>query len=205
MSGRVIAVEGLDGCGKSTLIGALAEALGAHRLSTPGARLRGVRADFDAELSPCPLARGLGYLATVAAAGRRARALAIDGQDVLIDRYAASTLAYAPPQVARRLGPVLADLEPVDLTLYLELDEPTRAARLTARPGTTAEDRATLDPAANAALRAAYARHLAHRVHGALLPLQAAAPPAALLAEALHRLRAAPAARPRRRAPARAA
>lgn len=185
MTGRVIAVEGLDGAGKSTLLDGLCRALGAARLSTPGEALRAVRGAFDAELGASPLARALGYLGTVAAAGARARALADQGQDVLIDRYAASTLAYAPPEVADVVAPLLAHLPPVDLTLWLELDDAARARRLVARAGSTADDRATLDPARSAALRAAYDRYLAHPVHGPRARVDAGAAPDAVLAAAL--------------------
>jgi dTMP kinase len=97
--GRLIALEGIDGCGKSTQARALAEAIGATLTFEPGAtpvgaRLRQLLLAPDAP-PPSPRAEAL----LMAADRAEHVALVLDpalaaGTWVVSDRYAASTIAY---------------------------------------------------------------------------------------------------------------
>lgn len=146
MRGRLIVVEGADGVGKTTLSRALAEALGARWMTTPGAPIRRVRADFDAAFSACASARSLAYGATVIAAGAEARQAMEDGLDVVFDRYWLSTVVYAPPGLWPALEQLSGLAPPADHTLYLAVSEPIRRARLQARADLSAADLQTLEP-----------------------------------------------------------
>ena len=97
--GRLIALEGIDGCGKSTQAEALAAALGARLTHEPGATplgalLRRLLLDPD---SPAPSPRA----ETLLMAADRAEHVAQEiepalasGQWVVTDRYSGSTIAY---------------------------------------------------------------------------------------------------------------
>jgi dTMP kinase len=99
LRGRLIALEGIDGCGKSTQARALAEALGARLTFEPGAtpvgaRLRQLLLAPDA---PPPSTR---TEALLMAADRAEHVILVlepalaAGEWVVSDRYAASTIAY---------------------------------------------------------------------------------------------------------------
>lgn len=153
-----IALEGMDGTGKSTLARALAEALDARLLRTPADELAHARPDIDAALAPSAVATQLFYAATVALASDQARRLMADGRSVVMDRYWASTLAYAQCRSDQvELDGVARTLLTPDLTVYLTADDRVRARRM-ARRGMSVADRASL--AQRAALRAAYERAL---------------------------------------------
>ena len=97
--GRLIALEGIDGCGKSTQARALADALGARLTFEPGAtplgaRLRQLLLAPDAP-SPSPRAEALLMAADRAEHVARILEPALAaGEWVVSDRYAASTIAY---------------------------------------------------------------------------------------------------------------
>ena len=98
-AGRLIAIEGIDGCGKSTQARVLAEALGAVLTHEPGATplgrsLRALLLDPDGE-APSERAEALLMAADRAqhVAGIIRPALQA-GRWVVTDRYSASTLAY---------------------------------------------------------------------------------------------------------------
>lgn len=146
MSGFV-AIEGLDGVGKSTVVQLLAEGFSGHAMSTPGPALRDSRQAVLQVFAEDELAKALFYTASVSSQGRQARSRAERGEWVFMDRYWASTLAYA------KARGVTADLEALngsviqpDLTVLLLLDESERQSRLQVR-GATVEDMETLDPA----------------------------------------------------------
>jgi len=97
--GRLIALEGIDGCGKSTQARALADALGARLTHEPGATAVGalLRELLLAPDSPSPSPRAEALL--MAADRAEHVALVIEpalaaGHWVVSDRYSASTIAY---------------------------------------------------------------------------------------------------------------
>jgi dTMP kinase len=97
--GRLIALEGIDGCGKSTQAAAVAEALGARLTFEPGATPVGaaLRELLLAPDAPPPSARAEALLMAADRAEHVARVLApaLDaGEWVVSDRYAGSTIAY---------------------------------------------------------------------------------------------------------------
>jgi len=138
--GRLIAVEGIDGCGKSTQARRLAAALGAERTAEPGATALGAQLRtllLHAELPPTS-ARAEALLMAAD------RAQHVDevvgpwlaaGRWVVTERFSGSTLAYQG--YGRGLG--LAELRPLvawaaggldpDLTVVLDVAVDLAAAR----------------------------------------------------------------------------
>ncbi len=141
-----IVLEALDGVGKTTLAKNLAEHHGYTFLTTPGKLLQPLRGDIIKGLGESQTARSLFYAATVQAEGERAASLCQQGQSVVMDRYSASTIAYAKARgVTADLESALSQVVKPDLTILLTLDEQERQQRLHQR-GTTAEDLETLQP-----------------------------------------------------------
>lgn len=141
----VVAVEGLDGSGKSTLVTTLAEALGGHACATPSASLMAVRPAMDK--------RG----------GAVARAFYMISNYVLqyeilqhphrhaifvVDRWFSSTCAYSIAWKNTAGGPEAIDALPVELfkwpkdlippqvQLLLHVDEEVRRSRVQSRAAT---------------------------------------------------------------------
>jgi dTMP kinase len=99
--GRLITVEGIDGAGKTTVVGALADALRKRDvvvLREPGGvelseRIRALVKDPELDVSP--RAEALLYAAARAQLGaERLEPLLADGRWVLLDRFVDSSLAY---------------------------------------------------------------------------------------------------------------
>jgi dTMP kinase len=141
--GRLIALEGIDGCGKSTQALALADALGARLTHEPGATAVGalLRKLLLAPDSPSPSPRAEALL--MAADRAEHVALMIEpalaaGHWVVSDRYSASTIAYQG--YGRGLDPVgLAELVTwaaaglaADLSVLVDVTVEVAAARLAA-------------------------------------------------------------------------
>ena len=147
--GRLITVEGIDGSGKSTLVGTLVEALEnsfglvVKALREPGGvevseRIRSILKDPELQIGS--RAEALLYAAARAELIEQAvKPLLAEGTWVLLDRYVDSSLAYQG--VARGLG--VADVAAInafatggvvpDRTLLLELDPAQARARSEAR------------------------------------------------------------------------
>lgn len=97
--GRLIALEGIDGCGKSTQAGILAGALGAELTHEPGATtlgraLRALLLDPD---GPAPVPRAEALLVAADRAQHveeTVRPALAAGRWVVTDRFSGSTLAY---------------------------------------------------------------------------------------------------------------
>src|ERR1700689_5219077 len=141
--GRLIALEGIDGCGKSTQARALAEALGARLTFEPGAtpvgaRLRQLLLAPDA---PPPSSRAEALLMTADRAEHVALVLEpalAAGHWVVTDRYAASTIAYQgygqglDPAGLDALVRWATDGVAADLSILVDVDVEVAAARLAA-------------------------------------------------------------------------
>jgi dTMP kinase len=144
--GGFIAVEGLDGVGKSTVVQQLAGCFSGHAMSTPGAALRECRQAVLHAFAEDELAKALFYTASVSSQGRQARKKAERGEWVFMDRYWASTFAYAKARgVTAEIETLSLSLIQPDLTVLLLLNESERQRRLHAR-GATVEDMETLNP-----------------------------------------------------------
>ncbi|OPX55941.1 dTMP kinase [Oceanospirillum multiglobuliferum] len=142
-----IVLEGLDGVGKSTLARRFAQQYGYQLMTTPGSELLPIRADIIHGLGSSETAKALFYAATVQAEGEKVQGLIQSGQSVLMDRYRASTIAYANERgVTLDLSFVLSRAYQPHLSILLTLDESERQLRLQKR-GATAEDIETLNPA----------------------------------------------------------
>lgn len=146
-NGYFVAIESLDGVGKSTLVTNLERTLGAVLMATPGSLLRPHMSELLAPIIDDQLARAILYASMVLREGQLARASAAAGKLVVMDRYWLSTISYAR---ARGMAIDLSDLEATvprpDLTLLLTLDEDERVRRLDRRGNATAADVETLEP-----------------------------------------------------------
>jgi dTMP kinase len=139
--GRLLALEGIDGCGKSTQARALSSALGARLTHEPGgtplgATLRQVLLSADAP------AVSLRAEALLMAADRAEHvALVVEpalaaGEWVVSDRFSGSTLAYqgygrglAPAELTELVTWATAGLAP-DLSILVDVTVEEAAARL---------------------------------------------------------------------------
>jgi dTMP kinase len=143
--GRLIALEGIDGCGKSTQARLLATALGADLTFEPGASGLG-RVLRPLLLDPEGPARGRRAEALLMAADRAQHveeliAPAIDaGRWVVTDRYAGSTLAYQgygrglePAALASVVEWAMAGY-PADLSVLVDVDPAEARHRLSGTP-----------------------------------------------------------------------
>lgn len=157
-----IAVEGLDGTGKTTLAQHLAQHLDAPLLRTPDASFKLIRSTLDEGLLASPRAHTMMYAAMVQLASDKARMLSGAGRHVVIDRYWSSTVAYDSVFRRSRLpfGTLSRSLLRPDLTIFLEAPLAVREARIFSRGEATAEDRRGLDARKDARLCAAYGRAL---------------------------------------------
>jgi len=199
--GRLITIEGLDGAGKSTLAGALAEAIASsghdvELLREPGGvelseRIRALVKDPGLEVSA--RAEALLYAAARAElVHERMLPLLDDGRFVLLDRYVDSSLAYQG--AARGLGVeqvrainrfATGGVEP-DRTLLLRIDPALGRARLGDRG--EQPDRLELEDAAFFVRIAAAYDELAAAEPQRIRVLDASFTPATVLSDALEAL-----------------
>lgn len=150
-TGRLVAFEGIDGCGKSTQARLLAEKLGARLTHEPGdtalgQALRrivlGEAGNDDADhFQPVPRAEALLLAADKAQHVSEVVRPALDaGHWVVTDRFVASTLAYqgyGQGLSAAVLGPLLdwaVDGVIPDVTVLVDVPLPVARARLTTSP-----------------------------------------------------------------------
>lgn len=141
---KFIAIEGLDGVGKSTLARGLAEKLEGKYMNTPGTALTECRAVIMDAMGDDQLGRALFYASTVSAQGRRALAEVNDGFTVIMDRYWPSTVAYAKARgVEVDLDMLTPGFVTPDLVVLITLNEQVRRSRLIQRY-MTPEDQETL-------------------------------------------------------------
>jgi dTMP kinase len=192
--GRLITIEGLDGAGKTTLCEGLVAALpDARLLREPGGvelseRIRTLVKDPALEVDP--RAEALLYAAARAQlVATLIRPLLDDGATVLLDRFIDSSLAYQGAGRALGVHAVRAindfgtgGLVP-DVTLLLRLDPAAGRARQAWRG--EAPDRLELEHAAFFEKVARAYDELAATEPQRFRVLDASAPPAAVLADAL--------------------
>lgn len=152
--GRLIALEGIDGCGKTTQATALAASLGATLTREPGATHIGARLrelllaapGDEAAAPPAPVPSPRTEALLMVADRAEHVALVIEpalsaGQWVVTDRFSGSTLAYQG--YGRGLDPAtLAELVEwatgglgADLSVLVDVPVAVAAARLAAGPG----------------------------------------------------------------------
>ena len=147
--GRLLALEGIDGCGKSTQARALADTLGARLTREPGAtelgvRLRELLLDPGAP-APAPRAEALLMAADRAEHVARVIGPALEaGEWVVSDRFAGSTVAYQgygrgldPTALLALVGWATGGLA-ADLSILVDVPVEVAAARLAAGAGGTA-------------------------------------------------------------------
>jgi dTMP kinase len=144
--GRLVALEGIDGCGKSTQAGALAVALGARLTHEPGATPLGVslRALLLAP-DTVPLSPRAEALLMVADRAEHV-ALVVEpalaaGEWVVTDRYAGSTVAYQgygrglPVAELAQLSAWASGGVAADLSVLVDVPVEEAATRLADGPG----------------------------------------------------------------------
>jgi dTMP kinase len=174
--GRLIALEGIDGCGKSTQANAVAAALGAQLTHEPGATplgalLRRLLLDPD---SPPPTARAETLLMAADRAEHVAQVIEpalASGAWVVTDRYSGSTVAYQgygrglgtdglAEVVAWATAGVEADLS-VFVDVPVEVAAARRGATLGGGAGAGADRMERLGPEFAARVRAGFAAQAA--------------------------------------------
>jgi thymidylate kinase len=124
----LVAVEGLDGCGKTTVALSLAEMIDAKYMTLPPPTMR-LASDLELRRHDS-LSRYLYYLSCVASVDEAARLAG----SVVADRFIASAHAlhvHVRGDVADALR--RAKFPRPDLTIYLHVDEPERRLRLARR------------------------------------------------------------------------
>jgi thymidylate kinase len=158
----IVAIEGLDGCGKSTTVQLLADRLGARIIRNPPAELAKARKQADALPDG---ERRAWYLNANRLAMRQARGTQ---GPVVLDRSVASTLAFGA--AARNQVACKDDLPPdfplPNIVVLLAVPEDVRRARHAGRRGevTTEEERLAADDAFRNRVLAGYANLCTVRV-----------------------------------------
>lgn len=143
-----IAIEGLDGSGKSTIVRLLADRMGAAIVTNPPVSLLAERGAIGAKSEDDKRAW---YLAANAAAMDEVERHRRLGRPVVMDRSAASTVAFASAWLGKAARPQdwPPDVKRPDLLLLLHVSEDVRVTRLYGRvtPETDEETRLRLDDA----------------------------------------------------------
>jgi dTMP kinase len=141
--GRLLALEGIDGCGKSTQAAAVAEALAARLTFEPGATPVGARLRelllAPEGTPPSPRAEALLMAADRAEhVARMVEPALAGGEWVVSDRYAGSTIAYQgygqglDPAALGQLIRWATDGLVADLSILVDVSVDVAAARLAA-------------------------------------------------------------------------
>jgi len=136
-----IALEGADGCGKSTLCEVLANALSAVACSTPPEAYRGRREDMDKNATAEDHYKF--YRDGVLDSSREIEPMLSAGKIVVVDRYWLTTYTY---HQLRGVQVSVDDFEGIvkpDLTVLLALNHATQLDRMGVR-GMTTDDRVML-------------------------------------------------------------
>lgn len=141
-----VVFEGMDGCGKSTVSEKVERRLNAMRLVTPPEEFAAFRPRIDGVYKKSGLASQLFYASAVVHASALVKESA--GRDIVMDRYAASTIAY--DKCSRDSGlpdefwidNIFAGIAVPDIVFYLDAPAGIRQARMASRKqkGATDED-----------------------------------------------------------------
>ena len=171
-----IVIEGLDGVGKSTITKALATAINAVVLTTPGDKFKGIRDQLEVIYQDNHQARQLFYMSTVVSISEQVRDLISKGKNVIVDRYWLSTQVYhhwKSDNSHFELLDVEKTLLAPDITLYLELPLDQRKKRLAGRTVNTVEDNLTLTETVDTELNNLYAQYSNASITGRWLRVDA--------------------------------
>lgn len=128
------ALEGLDGVGKSSVARALAERKDAEYLRCPPNKLDSIREWIDNDQRSTET-KFLLYLGGNSAVSDEIRRELEEGNDVILDRYYPTTVAYHAIEMDQDLLSVVDEtnlIEP-DEFIYLEADQETRNERISSR------------------------------------------------------------------------
>lgn len=174
-----IAIEGLDGSGKSTIARLFASRLGADLVKNPPGSLSAERAVADA--GPEGERRAF-YVCGNRVAAKEALLHRSQGRAVVMDRCAASTLAFGVAQAGAvaRPGDWPPDVGRPDVIILLDVPEPVRLARIASRAAGETPEEARLR--SDGEFRA---RVLAGYVALGAVVVQAQGPPEEIVAEIL--------------------
>jgi dTMP kinase len=156
-----IVIEGLDGTGKSTIAKALAEAIGAEMLSTPGREFNNIREQIDSIYQDNHQARQLFYMSTVVSISEQVRELISKGKNVIVDRYWLSTQVYHQWKSENNHFELIEVENKIlipDITLYLHLPLEQRKKRLRERKSNSLEDNLTLTKSVDNELNKLYSQ-----------------------------------------------
>ena len=172
MAGAFITFEGIDGCGKSTQLRMLANALRLHGLdvvttrepggTSLGQRLRAALLDVEEQVDP--LAELLVFAADRAQHVRKQLRPAVETNHVVLsDRYADATVAYQgagrgfDPKLIREIVDLATGGLKPDLTLIFDVSVDESTARTRRRADSKQKDRLDIEDAAfHARVRDAY-------------------------------------------------
>ncbi|CED59517.1 Thymidylate kinase-dTMP kinase [Moritella viscosa] len=171
-----IVIEGLDGVGKSTITKALATAIDAVVLTTPGDNFKGIRDQLEVIYQDNHQARQLFYMSTVVSISEQVRDLISKGKNVIVDRYWLSTQVYhhwKSDNSHFELLDVEKTLLVPDITLYLELSLEQRKKRLSGRTVNTVEDNLTLTETVDTELNNLYDQYSNASITGRWLHVDA--------------------------------
>lgn len=139
----LVAIEGLDGTGKSTIAKGLAERLRGKIVCNPPQEMAVERAVADHD---GPEGRRAWYMKGNQRAAQIADAvLTGDGVPVVMDRSVASTLAFGAAESATPVAPWPAEIRRPDLLVLLTVPEPERQMRIRKRGLSRTAEESRLD------------------------------------------------------------
>ena len=144
--------EGLDGVGKSTAAEAFADEINAVYLESPGPGISKIREYVDRD-EHSKQTQFLMYTASNSAVSDQVNSHLSNGEDVVLDRYYPTTVAYNEIDEVEESGRWYELIDEFDFTepdqiFYLHTDRETRIERKTGRnqEGSTGKDADVLGP-----------------------------------------------------------